>query len=118
MTIAMHDTVAALEALHRECPDDLTLSLRLWSALERDGIQSGPRAVRVFRAAAQTTQGALSLAEAFKGLLNKTGELPRPELFDEALRSALKETLPQLNATERVEIEWLLSFLPQPRGAG
>ena len=68
--------------------------------------------IEVFRdCALASTEGAIALARACQELFLKTGEPPRPALFDDELLEALRRRLAELSDQEREPVEWVLSFM-------
>ena len=82
-------------------PTNVELAHRYWLELASLGgrdIRSGGFVIEAFRGCALVSlQGVIAFAHAYRELFEKSGEKPRPELFDGALFKALKTRLPALS---------------------
>jgi hypothetical protein len=91
------------------------VAIRYWSALASvagNDVRSGGYVIEAFRQCAlDSDAGVIAFARAYRELFEKTGETPRPELFDQELVQALRERLPALTDGQRASVEWVLSHI-------
>jgi hypothetical protein len=107
--------LAELKASLDSNPTNVEAASRYWSALGSLGgneVRSGGYLIEAFRACAlDSKEGVIAFARAYEDLSAKTGEEPRPDLFDESLLVALRDRLSELPEPERRSVEWILSFI-------
>ena len=93
-------------------PTNVEVANRYWVALASFGgndARSGGFVIEAFRGCALSSQaGAVTFARAYRELFEKSGEKPRPELFDEELLRALKTRLPDLSSEDQAVVQWVL----------
>jgi len=96
-------------------PTNVEAASRYWVKLASFGgndVRSGGFVSEAFRRCALASPaGAVAFARASRELFEKSGEKPRPELFDEELIQALKICLPNLSSDEQAIVRWVLASI-------
>jgi hypothetical protein len=96
-------------------PTNVELAHRYWVELASLGgrdARSGGFVIEAFRGCALVSlQGVIAFARAYRELFEKSGERPRPELFDGALLQALKTRLPDLSNGDQELVRWVLTSI-------
>jgi hypothetical protein len=96
-------------------PTNVELAHRYWAELASTGgrdVTSGGFVIETFRGCALASlAGVVALARAYRQLFEKSGEKPRPELFDQELLQALKTRLPDLSNSDQAIVQWLLASI-------
>ncbi len=107
--------LANLKAALDSDPNNIEVAKRYWVALASSGgydVRSGGFVIEAFRGAALASQaGAVAFAQAYRELFEKSGEKPRPELFDQDLVRALKTRLPDLSNSDQAVVQWILASI-------
>lgn len=107
--------LANLKATLDSDPANVELANRYWVELASFGgqdVRSGGFVIEAFRQCALTSDaGVVAFARAYRELFEKSGEKPRPELFDEELLQALKTRLPDLSNESQAIVQWVLSSI-------
>jgi hypothetical protein len=96
-------------------PTNVELAHRYWvelTSLAGRDARSGGFVIEAFRGCALAShQGVIAFARAYHELFEKSGEKPRPELFDGALLQALKSRLPDLSNGDQELVRWVLTAI-------
>jgi hypothetical protein len=107
--------LAKLKATLISDPTNVEVANRYWVELASFGghdIRSGGFVIEAFRACALTShRGTIAFARAYRELFEKSGEKPRPELFDNELLQALKTRLPDLSNGDQALVQWVLASI-------
>lgn len=94
-------------------PIDVEVAKLYWVELATLGghdVRSVGFAIEAFRTCAlASSAGVVALAQACRELFDKTGEKPRPQLFDQELLNALKTSLPELSNETQRAVQWVLA---------
>jgi len=97
-------------------PTDLEIAKQYWNSLAdpQGDVRSGEYVIEAFQAAALSSRdGGVALANAYRELYERSGELPRSAYFDNDLVRALERWLLQLGGEEYITLKWLLESLAQ-----
>jgi hypothetical protein len=109
------EKLAKLKATLVSDPSNVEVANRYWVELASFGghdVRSGGFVIEAFRECALTSDaGVVAFARAYRELFEKSGEKPRPELFDEELLQALKTRLPDLSNDSQAIVQWVLSSI-------
>jgi hypothetical protein len=74
--------------------------------------RSGGFVIEAFRGCALASHaGVVAFARAYRELFEKSGEIPRAELFDEELLRALKTRLADLSHDDQAIVQWVLTSI-------
>jgi hypothetical protein len=96
-------------------PTSVELAHRYWVELASVGgrdVRSGGFVIEAFRnCAIASLAGVVAFAHAYHELFEKSGEKPRPDLFDGDLRQALKTRIPQLSNGDQAIVRWVLDSI-------
>jgi hypothetical protein len=96
-------------------PTNIDAANHYWAELSSLGgndVRSGGFVIETFRGCAVASQeGAVAFARAYRELFEKSGEKPRPELFDNELLQALKKRLPDLSNGDQALVQWVLASI-------
>lgn len=107
--------LAKLKAAFDSDPTNVETANRYWVELASFGghdVRSGGFVIEVFRRCALASHpGAVAFARAYRELLEKSGEQPRAELFDEELIQALRVSLPDLSNDDQAIVRWVLASI-------
>ena len=101
-------------------PRNICAAHRYWDALGsvkgRD-VRSGGFVIEAYRGCALASrEGVVAIARAYRELFEKSGESPRPEVFDKELIEALKRQPPELPDNDQVTVQWVLTSIDQQMG--
>ena len=95
-------------------PSNIETANRYWLALASFGghdVRSGRFAVEAYRGCAlASAAGVVVFARAFRELYERTGEKPRPDLFDPQLLQALKARFPELESDDLAVVQWVVNI--------
>jgi hypothetical protein len=96
-------------------PTNVESATRYWFGLGSLGgndVRSGGFVIEAFRGCALAScAGVIALARAYRELYEKSGEIPRAELFDEELLRALKTRLPDLSSDDQAIVQWVIASI-------
>ena len=111
----IQQTLANLKKTLDSDPTNVELAHRYWVELASTGgcdLRSGGFVIESFRGCALASlAGVVALARAYRQLFEKSGEKPRPELFDGKLLQALKTRLPDLSNGDQELVRWVLTSI-------